>query len=107
MGYFDPQVCSRCGTEWDHHPLLDVACPHCGADEGELCRRPSGHPVPEGFHREREHAALAAGALSTCPGETGATTTDTTTDVGSSPQESGSSGGYGTDQPDQRQLWEY
>lgn len=57
--------CSRCGEEWPDHPVTRVPCPTCKARAGTWCKRPSGHRAAE-LHVEREHAALAAGALRKC-----------------------------------------
>lgn len=54
--------CSRCGESWPDHPVTRVACPSCRARPGAWCRRPSGHRASS-LHVDREHAALAAGAL--------------------------------------------
>jgi hypothetical protein len=65
-----------CGKVWPRDPVLEVACPICGARPGSPCvaRRPSGHVHTSAFaglppwgHDERDLAALAAGAYGTCP----------------------------------------
>lgn len=37
--------CERCGKAWPRDPVLEVACPICGAEVGRPCRviRPSEH----------------------------------------------------------------
>lgn len=70
----DPCSCNKdgCSKSWDRDPMVEVECPTCEAEPGELCRRPSGHIVwtkkyPKGVHASRDMAALKAGAYGTCP----------------------------------------
>jgi len=48
---------------------LAVPCPICGGNVGRRCRRPSGHQAQDP-HTDRDRAAMAAGLLKKCPGET-------------------------------------
>ena len=59
-------ACSRCGEEWERHPVTRVPCPACPAEAGQWCVRPSGHQAAE-LHAAREQAALDAGELAPCP----------------------------------------
>jgi hypothetical protein len=65
-----PVTCARCGQTWPRDPALEVPCPHCRAPIGSPCRRPSGHGCE--LHASRDQAALDAGVLAPCPGESGA-----------------------------------
>jgi predicted nucleic acid-binding Zn-ribbon protein len=56
--------CVNCGTEWDTDPRLGVACPTCGADAGEPCRRPSEHRCAP--HVRRDRRAWDAGEIEQC-----------------------------------------
>lgn len=69
MTRYKPAHCQvpGCGKSWPRDPVLDVDCPTCPAKAGARCRRPSEHPVPGGFHPERDLAADAAGAYGPCP----------------------------------------
>lgn len=62
--------CNRtgCPSTWPRDPVLEVACPDCGAAVGVRCRRPSGHSG--GFtdlHAARDLLADALGAYGPCP----------------------------------------
>lgn len=72
MGLTDPASCGKegCSKTWPRDPVLEVECPQCGAEPGELCRRPSGHQPwnPWGrFHMDRDLQALDEGAYGVCP----------------------------------------
>lgn len=57
-----------CGRTWPRDPVLEVACPTCGAGVGQRCRRPSGHTVWGGEpHPERDRLADGAGHYGSCP----------------------------------------
>lgn len=59
--------CETCGREWRRDPVLEVACPQCGADVGVKCRRPSGHPCS--VHASRDKKALReVDDYERCPG---------------------------------------
>lgn len=57
--------CRSCGQEWPQDPAKAVACPDCGADEGQRCVRPSGHRCA--IHFDRDRLALARGIAPPCP----------------------------------------
>jgi len=68
--------CQLCPKTWPRDPVLEVACPKCGAAPGRKCKtvRPSQHSLSSGFvglapwgHTERDLAADAAGAYGECP----------------------------------------
>jgi hypothetical protein len=57
-----------CDLKWARDPVLEVACPDCGAGVGVYCRRPSGHAnFGHSFHAARDIAADRAGAYGVCP----------------------------------------
>ncbi|MBI0536935.1 hypothetical protein D9599_15290 [Roseomonas sp. KE2513] len=61
----EPIACTRCSATFDTDPTIAVACPTCGALEGERCRL----PPQGGFHRShytRAHIALRSGRMSAC-----------------------------------------
>lgn len=72
-----PKTCTHdgCPKSFDHDPALEVTCPTCDAEPGDLCRRPSGHAVwnadwpglPKGIHPDRDREALRQGAYGSCP----------------------------------------
>jgi hypothetical protein len=63
-----PVSCSGCGQSWELHPVLEVACPQCGARAGAWCVRPSEHQAAD-LHVDREQLAVDLGFLSKkCPG---------------------------------------
>lgn len=72
MGQTDTQSCNvgSCDRTWDRHPVLEIPCPSCDSDVGELCKRPSGHQ-PWGkhgrLHSQRYYDALDAGHFGECP----------------------------------------
>lgn len=49
--------CRQCGQAWPRDPVLEVACPDCGAKVGQRCRRPSGHNVWGAAHADRRRRA--------------------------------------------------
>ena len=54
--------CLKCGHGFTQDPIFEVPCPHCKANIGCYCKRPSGHSGPlVDFHGERDVAALKAG----------------------------------------------
>lgn len=58
----------RCPVVYEIDPVYMVPCPTCHAPARVRCRRPSGHSGPfVRFHKERDIAALQAGAYGTCP----------------------------------------
>ena len=62
--------CTRlgCTSTWPRDPVLEIACPDCGAAVGVRCRRLSGHAG--GFtdlHAARDILAHAQGAYGPCP----------------------------------------
>ena len=62
--------CNRpgCPSAWPRDPVLEVACPDCGAGVGVRCRRPSGHAGRfTDLHAARDHLADAEGAYGPCP----------------------------------------
>lgn len=62
-------TCLHCGKVevWDHDKSLDVACPHCGAEAGHPCKRPSEHETFGGaLHRARTQLAFDTGAEPAC-----------------------------------------
>lgn len=72
MGLTESCSCnvSSCDRSWERHPILEVRCNVCGADEGSLCKRPSGHPVQGEygrFHNQRYYDALDKGHFGECP----------------------------------------
>lgn len=62
--------CNKCGQTWERDPRLEVPCPRCNVEVGQVCRRPSEHPTFGGVpHREREELAIQSGFLTReCPG---------------------------------------
>jgi len=69
-------ACELCGRTWPRDPVLEVACPVCGAGVGHPCvsEAPSGHRKSAAFqglppwgHDERDLAAALAGAYGPCP----------------------------------------
>lgn len=65
-----------CGKKWPRDPVLEVACPKCGAPEGVLCgaKRPSGHKMSAAMSRkngwgcdERDILADKEGKYGECP----------------------------------------
>jgi DNA-directed RNA polymerase subunit RPC12/RpoP len=75
--------CSKCGQEWERDPALEVTCPTCGADVGQRCRRPSGHPAE--LHAPRDKKALReVDGYGRCP----ATPADETIDIDEAHDES-------------------
>lgn len=58
-------TCKACGQQWLRDPALEVPCPHCFADVGIPCRRPSGHGC--NIHPARDRAAMDRGFLKRCP----------------------------------------
>jgi hypothetical protein len=64
-------TCMRpgCDRTWPRDPVLEVACPDCGARVGTRCRRPSGHTAwgEANFHAARDTAADQAGCYGQCP----------------------------------------
>lgn len=76
MGATDPKQCQRagCPKTFERDPALEVSCPNCDAEPGDLCRRPSGHVVwntewnlPKGIHPTRDIEALRQRAYEDCP----------------------------------------
>lgn len=68
----DPCSCNvgSCDRSWNRHPILEISCPTCGAGEGEMCKRPSGHGVngEHGrYHTHRYYDALDEGHFGDCP----------------------------------------
>lgn len=65
-----PAHCARpgCSSTWPRDPVLEVACPDCGAGAGVRCRRPSGHAGHfTALHAARDRLADALGAYGPCP----------------------------------------
>jgi hypothetical protein len=65
-----PAHCTRpgCTATWPRDPVLEVACPDCGAGVGVRCRRPSGHAGSfTDLHAARDLLADARGAYGRCP----------------------------------------
>lgn len=72
MGLTDECSCNvpQCNRTWPRHPILEIDCPSCGAGEGDLCKRPSGHPASGDhgkFHNRRYYEALDEGHFGECP----------------------------------------
>lgn len=62
--------CARpsCTRRWPRDPVLEVACPDCGAGIGVRCRRPSGQAGNfTALHAARDRLADARGAYGACP----------------------------------------
>lgn len=59
------KYCNNCGLKFPQHPAKFVDCPHCPAEEGQRCERPSGHKCS--IHRDRDLLALAKGIAPPCP----------------------------------------
>lgn len=57
-----------CDRSWARDPVLEVACPDCGAPVGARCRRPSGHAGPLiDLHASRDILADRNGHYGRCP----------------------------------------
>lgn len=72
MGLTGESSCNvdSCSRTWERHPILEISCPSCNADVGELCKRPSGHPAQGDhgrFHNKRYYESLDAGHFGECP----------------------------------------
>ena len=66
----DRVVCLKpnCDRSWPRDPVLEVPCPTCQAEVGQVCRRPSGHPTWQGTpHADRDIAADRGGHYGVCP----------------------------------------
>lgn len=74
MGLTNPCSCGKegCSKSYERDPVMEVTCPHCGAEPGANCRRPSGHQPWNSwgrFHKERDLKALDEGAYGKCPSD--------------------------------------